>query len=170
MNKTGTILLIGGAATALVVGIVHVVKTSGIADRLDIILENFSIKSQKLSGLGISFKAPKIIFNADLKINNPSDNDLVITKPYLKVFYRDNVSPIGVSNPSGQTYTLKAKHSTPISVDVEFSALNVLPVMPDFLKYIASRFKGTSSTRNVKVEMLVSGNGINTKEITEIAI
>lgn len=170
MNNTGKILLASGAAAVLVAGTIHVVKTSNTADKLDIILESFSIKKQGLKGLGLSLTIPKIVFNADLKINNPTDNDLVIGKPYLKVFYQNGVTPIGVSNASNQTYTLKAKQSTPVSVDVEFSALSVLSVMPDFVKYIASRFSGKPSSRKVTIEMLTSGNGINQTERTEVAI
>ena len=169
MHSKGKILLISGAGAAvLTAGVIYAVKTSNTADKLNIVLDSFSLSKQKLSGLGVSIKIPKIIFKADLTIHNPTKNDLTITKPYLKIFYKDN--PIGFSSASDATYTLKRNSSTPISVDVEFSAGNILPVMPDFLKYIVSRMAGKKSDRKVTIEMNVSGNGFMQTKKTEVAI
>ena len=171
MDNKGKILLIGGAGAAvLTAGVIYAMKTSDTADKLNIVLDKFSLSSQKLSGLGITIKIPKIIFKADLTIHNPTKNDLSITKPYLKIFYKDNPNPIGFSSASDKEYTLKAKKPTPIKVDIEFSAASVLPVMPDFLKYIASRIAGKKSDRKVTIEMNVSGNGFEQTEKTVVSI
>ena len=169
MNNTGKILLISGAGAAvLAAGAVYAAKTSSTAEKLSIVLNSFSLSKPKLSGLGITIKIPKIIFKADLTIHNPTKNDLTITKPYLKIFYKN--TPIGVSTASGTTYVLKGKKPTRINVDVEFSAASVLPIMPDFLKYIASRLAGKKSDRKVTIEMNVSGNGFEQTEKTQVAI
>ncbi|MFY9310075.1 MAG: hypothetical protein WAQ28_13600 [Bacteroidia bacterium] len=169
MNNTGKILLIGGAATALVIGVVHVAKTSDTADKIDLHLENFGIKKQGISGIGAIKLPGKVVFKADIKASNPTGNDLIISKPYLKVFYR-NIQ-IGNSNASGETINLKAKDVTYINdVDVEFHALDVLPIMPDFLKYIADRFTGKLSTRKVRVDILTTANGISTTQTKEVSI
>lgn len=170
MNNTGKILLIGGVTAALVVGGVRLAKASNTADKLDITLDNFSLKSQKLSGLGLSIKIPKIIFNADLTIHNPTSNDLEISHPYIKVFYKDNQSPIAHSTTSTETHIIKAKQGTPIRVDVEFNAFDILPIMPDFLSYIVGRLNGKKSTRNVRLDILVSASGINNTITKEVAI
>jgi hypothetical protein len=171
MTKKGKILLLSGAGAAiLTTGIVYAVTTSDTASKLSIVLENFSLSSKKGKGLGIKINIPKIIFNAELTIHNPTKNDLTISKPNLKVFYKDEENPIGASEASDTTYTLKAKQGTPIAVDILFSAEKVLPVMPDFLKYIASRIAGKPSTRKVKIEMNVSGNGFNQTENSIVAI
>jgi hypothetical protein len=170
MNNTGKILLIGGVTTALVVGSVRLAKAATTADKLDITLDNFSLKSQKLNGLGLSIKIPKIIFNADLTVHNPTSNDLEISQPYIKVFYQDNKSPIAHSAASSDTHIIKSKQGTPIHVDVEFNAFDILPIMPDFLKYIVARLNGKKSTRNVRLDILVSAAGINNTITREIAL
>lgn len=169
MNNTGKILLIGVTATALGVGLVHVVKTADTANKIDIHLENFGIKKQGINGIG-AIKIPgKVVFKADIKVSNPTDSDLVISKPYLKVFYKG--IQIANSNASAEIINLKAKDTTYINdVDVEFHALDVLPVMPDFLKYIADRFTGNPSTRKVRVDILTSANGINSTQTKEVSI
>ncbi len=170
MNNTGKILLIGGGAVVLTAGAIYAVTTSDTADKLSIILDSFSLSSKKLSGLGLTIKVPKVIFEAELTIHNPTKNDLTITQPNLRVFYKDDKNPVGVSEASDKSYTLKAKKATPISVNILFSAEKVLPVMPDFLKYIASRIAGKPSTRKVRIEMNVNGNGFEQTENSIVAI
>ncbi len=169
MNNTGKIVLIGITATALGAGFVHLAKTSDTADKIDIHLENFGIKKQGVNGIGAINIPGKVVFKADIKVSNPTSNDLVISKPYLKVFYKD--TQIANSNASAEIINLKAKDTTYINdVDVEFNALDVLPVMPDFLKYIANRFTGKPSTRKVRVDILTTANGINATQTKEVSI
>lgn len=169
MNNTGRILLVGVTVTALGVGVAHVVKTADTAGKIDIHLENFGIKRRGVNGLG-AIKIPSaIVFMADIKVSNPTDNDLVISKPYLKVFYQG--TQIANSNASTEIINLKAKDITYINdVNVEFHALDVLPVMPDFLKYIADRFTGKRSTRKVRVDILTTANGINSTQTKEVSL
>lgn len=169
MNKTGKIFLVTGTAL-LLVGAVNVAKAANTAENITMVLDSFSLRSKKLNGLGLTVKIPKIIFEAALTVHNPTGDDLVISKPYLKVFYNDNPNPIGFSSASAKTYVLKAKQPTPLTVDIEFSADNVLPVMPDFLKYILDRIKGKKANRKVVIEMLASGNGINSTSRKEVMI
>jgi hypothetical protein len=168
MNKTTGIVIGTGATIGLTLLVTHLVKTGVTAGKLDIMLEDFSFTTKGVSGLGISI--PNITFHAKMKINNPTANDLTISQPYLKVFYKDDNSPIGESPASDTKYTLKAKQPTPIDVFVEFASVKVLPQMPDLLKYMLKRAIGAPSTRNVKVEMQVSGNGLNQTVKQNVAI
>ncbi len=170
MSSTGKILLVGIGGTVLLgTGIHFLVKTSNTAARLVVTLKDFSFATTKgMSGLGINI--PNIYFSAKLAINNPTDNDLKISQPFLKVFYQNNDTPIGVSVPSDTTYLIKAKQITPIEINVEFASTKILPQMPDVLKYILKRTLGEASTRKVKIEMQVSGNGINQTQVKEVAI
>lgn len=163
MSKTGTIVVVGSLSAIGIYALTRLFNTSATADAINYHIENFNLKSQGLKGLG--FTIPKIVFKADIKADNPTDNDLVITHPYLKMYYNDKL--IGTSSTSSATTTIKAKDSTVINdVDVEFYANSVLPVMPDFIKYIVSRLAGAKAKRKLKVEIITSGNNIN-KTITE---
>jgi hypothetical protein len=167
MNKTAIIIGAGGTiGLALLVN--HLVKTGVTASELDIILEDFSFTTKGVSGLGITI--PNVTFHAKLKIKNPTGNSLTISQPYLRVYYKDNESPIGESPAIDKTYVLKAKDNTPIDVYVEFASIKVLPQMPDLLKYILKRAIGAPSTRKVKVVMEVSGNGIHQTVTENVAI
>ena len=171
MSKAVPILLGTGAVAVLVFGVVHLAKTSNTAGKIDINLENFGIKSQGLKGADLGkLKIPDtVVFKADVKVNNPTDADLVISKPYLKVFY--NGKQIANSTASAETINLKAKDVSYIKdLEVEFHALDVLPIMPDFLKYVISRFAGNPSTRKVKIDMLVDANGITSTQTKEVSI
>ena len=168
MNTTTGIVLGTGATIGLTLLVNHLVKTGMTAGKLDIFLEDFSFSAKGIGALGATI--PNINFNAKLNIKNPTGNDLTISQPYIKVFYKDDTNPIGVSIPSDKTYVIKAKQTTPIEINVEFASIKVLPQMPDIVKYMAKRVFGAASTRNVKMEMQVSGNGINQTVKQTIAI
>jgi len=169
MDKTTGIVIGTGSAIGIALLVNHLVKTGVTAGKLDIFLEDFSFSTKKgVSGFGVTI--PNINFNAKLNIKNPTTNDLTISQPYIKVFYKDDNSPIGVSAPSDKTYAVKAKQTTPIEINVEFASVKVLPQMPDLLKYMLKRAMGANSTRNVKVEMQVAGNGINQTVKQTVAI
>ena len=169
MNKTVKILLGTGAATVLVAGVVHVVKTSNTADKIDVDFENYSLTPKSLKGLG-KFSIPQVvIFKTDAIINNPTHDDLVISKPYLKVFY--NGKQVGNSTASEETINLKANGvSTIKDLEVEFRALNLLTSVPDFLLYLFARLKGAKPAKKIQIQMLVDANGIATTQTKEILI
>jgi hypothetical protein len=159
MSKTGLIIAGAGGTVGLALLLTHLAKTGITAGKLDILLEDFSFTTKGVNGLGITI--PNITFHAKLKIKNPTGDALIISQPYIRVFYKDPENPIGESPASDTKYTLKAKDNTPIEVFVEFASAKVLPQMPDLLKYMLKRAMGAASTRNVNVEIQVSGNGIN---------
>lgn len=167
MSKAGTIIVVGGLSAAAIYGITRLLKTSATADALTLHIDSFDLKSQGLTGLGLAI--PKVVFKANIKADNPTDQDLIVTQPYLKVYYNNKL--IGTSTPSNQTTVLKAKDSSFINdVDIVFYLNNVLPVMPDFIKYIASRFSGKKANRKLKVEITTSGNDINKTFKEEVVI
>lgn len=167
MSKAGTILIVGGLSAAGIYGLTRLLSASATADALNLHIDRFDLKSQGLKGLGLAI--PKVVFKADIKADNPTDQDLVVSQPYLKVYYNNKL--IGTSTPSDKKITLKAKDASFISdVDVVFYANAVLPVMPDFIKYLASRFSGKKPSRKLKIEVITSGNDINKTFTEEVVI
>lgn len=167
MSKAATIIVVGGLSAAGIYALTRLLHTSATADAINYHIDRFDLKSQGLKGLGLSI--PKVVFKADIKADNPTDQDLVVSQPYLKVYYNNKL--IGTSTPSGKTTTLKAKDASLISdVDVVFYANTILPVMPDFIKYLASRFSGKKPSRKLKVEIITSGNDINKTFTEEVMI
>lgn len=161
IGKAIFFLIIGGS---LVGGTLALAKTSAALDKLDISVERFWLKKgtderslllQLLKNL-LSFK---IIFSADLKLSNPSDTDLELTHPYLKLFY--NKKQIAFS-PSAikRTHVIKSRQTVQINnLEIEFLSKTVLAVIPDFVKYIAKRIGGAASTRKAMMQVIAEVNG-----------
>jgi len=162
MSNTGLIVAGAGLTIGLTILATHLTKTGATASKLDIILDEFSFSGKK-GGSGV-------VFHAKLRINNPTKDSLTISQPYLKVFYKDTVSPVGVSPPSDTTYKLKPKKTTPLDVYVEFPNSKILPKMPDMLVYFLKRVAGAPSTRKAAVEIQVEGNGINQTIVQRVDI
>lgn len=155
-----------GATVGLAVLGGYLYRTGRTAGRLDMVLEEFSLGSGSgVDGLGLKF--PSVTFKAKLRLKNPTGDDLTISQPYIRVFYNDKKTPIGHSRASAKRHRIKAKSETPLTVDVEFGSNNLFQ-MPDMLSYLLKRVKGAPSTRRVRMEITIAGNGINqtiTKEV-----
>lgn len=135
-------VLLAGVAYALV----KTTKTANAAESLDADIEAFSLKSTKKNPLGIP---TSFIYTVSLKINNPSDADLTIGKPYIKLFMKKadgTLSKIAnTDTPEGKEIKIKAKSSSKIEHDIEIRSTNIASVAPDLFRNIASRLFGDSN-------------------------
>lgn len=135
-------VLLGAVAYALV----KTTKTANAAESLDADIEAFTLKSTKKNPLGIP---TSFIYTIGLKINNPSDSDLTVGKPYIKLSVKKadgTLSKIAnTDNPEGKEIKIKAKSSTMVEHDIEIRSTNIASVVPDLFRNIASRLFGDSS-------------------------
>lgn len=136
-------------------------KLSHAVDKLDYDIDAFTLKSIKKNPLGIP---TSLIYTVSLKLNNPTDQDLVITKPYftLSVKKADGslAKVFNTDTPDNITTNIKSKASTIVKHDIELRLLNVVPVIPNFIQYILGRITGTKSTQQVVIDVLLDSSGI----------
>jgi hypothetical protein len=177
--KTGTKLIltvVGGASAFMLFSLAN---TSKAANKLDFKIDAFRQKS------GIKLKSVlediiklkfdslltkyNVVFDVDLSVQNPSNTDIEVTHPYLKVFY--NGVQIGNSAASPAVHLIKAKAKSYIkNIEVDLIGKDLFSVMPDYVKYLLGRFNGNKSTRSLKVLTLIELNGISMQQETEVKI
>lgn len=181
-----------GVFSLAVYGVIKATKTSNTADKLDYDIDAFTLKSVKqntlgavtenenqseivnilenlrlgmLGALGLSLKIPtSLVYTISLKINNPTDQDLVITKPYIRLSVKKaNGTLAKIANtaiPEATELNIKAKTTTNVHHDIEFQILNVVKVLPNFLEYIIGRLKGEKSTQQIIADATLDAMGL----------
>lgn len=148
------------ALTYGVVKAVKVVKTSNAADKLDYDIDGFTLKHVNRNGIGLPVS---LIYTISLKLNNPTDQDLVISKPYIKLSIKKALTLYKIANtsiPENTQINIKAKQSTQFKHDVEIRITNLLPVLPNALQYILSRISGSKSTQSIIADCTLDSMGI----------
>lgn len=162
-NAKKTIVIIGlvGLLSAGAYFGIKSTKLSHAVDKLDYDIDAFTLKSVKKNPLGIP---TSLIYTVSLKLNNPTDQDLVITKPYftLSVKKADGslAKVFNTDTPDNITTNIKSKASTIVKHDIELRLLNVVPVIPNLIQYVLSRVSGTKSTQQVVIDVLLDSSGI----------
>lgn len=150
-------VLIGGAAF----GIVNVVKAANAADKLDIDVDAFTLKEVKKNPLGIP---TALIYTVGLKLNNPTDKDLVIGKPYIKLSVKKADGTLAkianTETPEAIETNIKAKSSTSLKHDLELRIFNVATVIPNFVQYIIGRLRGEKSTQQAIADVTLESMGL----------
>ena len=159
MNTAGKIIFLG-SGILLVSSVVSFAKTANTFEKLDIDLKKFRIKT---------VKGGSVLFLADVKFTNPTNHEFTIAHPYIKTYYKGK--QIGHSNPANKDFVVKGKAATTIpDINVEFSLLDVVSVIPDFLQYLASKVQGSPSTKIIAADIITAINGNNITERMEVKI
>lgn len=140
---------------------VRAAKTLDAADKLDYDVDAFTLKEIKKNPIGIP---TSLIYTITLKINNPTDQDLIITKPYFKLSVKKadgSLAKIFNTNTPDSTETnIKSKSSTLVKHDIELRVLNVAPVLPNLFKYIAAKATGQKGTQTVVLDVTLDSLGL----------
>ena len=177
--KTGTKLLltlVGGASAFMFFSMGN---TANAANKLDFKIDAFrqragiKLKAVLQDILKLNFNSlltqHNIIFDVDMSVQNPSNVEIDISHPYLKVFYKG--SQIGNSTASGAMHLIKGKTTSYIkNIEVTLIGKDMLAVMPDYVQYLLSRFNGNKASRSIKVLTLIELNGISMQQETEVKI
>ena len=177
--NTGTkilLTLVGGASAFM---FFRLGNTANAANKLDFKIDAFRQRNglklknilQDILKLNIDSLLTKhnIVFDVDMSIQNPSNVDIEISHPYLKVFYKG--LQIGNSTASGATHLIRGKTTSYIkNMEVTLIGKDVFSVMPDYIQYLVSRFGGSKSARSIKVVTLIELNGISMQQETEVKI
>lgn len=136
-------------------------KTANTADKLDYDVDAFTLKEIKKNPIGIP---TSLFYTITLKINNPTDQDLIISKPYFKVSVRKMDGTLAkifnTTTPDATETNIKAKSSTMIKHDIELRVLNVLPVVPNFIKYLIAKVTGAKPTITLVVDVTLESLGL----------
>lgn len=192
-NAKKTIVIVGlvGLLSAGAYYGIKTINVSNAADKLDYDIDEFYLKSVKqntlgavaendnraemlailerlqsgMSGLGLSLKIPtSLIYTISLNVNNPSGQDIKITKPYITVFIKKANGKLAsiakTAIPEGIETTIKAKSRTNIKHDVEINIASVALLIPDFLQYIIGRLKGEKATKQIIVNATLDAMGL----------
>ena len=153
-----------GIAAALVGGIyafVNATKTANAAEKLDADIDAFSLKEVKKNPFGIP---TSLIYTVGLKINNPTDKDLIIGKPYIKLSVKKSDGSLAkianTETPEDKETNIKAKSSTSLSHDLELRLFNVATVIPNFIQYIIGRLRGDKSTQSAIADVTLEAMGL----------
>lgn len=183
-----------GVFSAVGYGVIKATKASNAASKLDYDIDSFTLKSVKqntlsglgtvieientteilsvlenlkagIPGLGLSLKIPtSLIYTLSLKINNPTDQDLVITNPYIKISVKKNdgtlakLANTAISSANG--LNIKANSTSSVHHDIEFQIINVAKIIPNFLEYIIGRLKGEKSTQKIIADATLDAMGL----------
>jgi hypothetical protein len=154
-------------------------NTANAADKFDFKIEKFSqkkgikLKSLLQDLLKLNFDKviahTDVVFDVAMSVQNPTNVDVEITHPYLKVFY--NGVQIGNSTANGKTHMIRSKSVSHIdNIEVTLVGINLFSVMPDYAKYLLERFNGNKSSRSIKVKTLLEVNGNSIQNDTEVKI
>ncbi|MDO9186941.1 MAG: hypothetical protein Q7W13_13085 [Bacteroidia bacterium] len=175
-------IIVGSALVSVIAGaiygVIKVTKVSDAADKLDIDFDGFTLKEMKSTSLSAPFKIPSIptsaVYTLSLKINNPTDQDIIISKPYVKVSLTKKDGTLAklanTAIPEGAEIKIKSKSSTNVKHDIEFRLLNVVGIMPNFFQYILSRIRGEKSTQKVTIDATFEAMGVtlSTKQVVNL--
>lgn len=175
ITGSSIVAIIAGA----IYGVIKLTKTSNTADKLDIDIDGFTLKEVKSASLfSAPFKIPSIptsaIYTLSLRVNNPTDQDLIIGKPYVKVSVKKKDGTFAklanTAIPEGNEVNIKSNSATNVKHDVEFRLLNVVGVLPNLFQYILSRIRGAKSTQQVTVDATfdVMGLTVSTKKVVNL--
>ena len=161
VKKVVVITSIVGVISFMMYGAVKATKSANTADKLDYDINGFTLKEVKKNPLGIP---TSLIYTIDLKLNNPTDQDLVISKPYIKVSVKKAnglISKLANTEIPADTETnIRAKSSTDLKHDVEIRILNAAALIPNFLQYIIDRLRGEKATQQVIVDATLDTMGL----------
>jgi hypothetical protein len=171
-----TLGLVGGASAVMLYSMFN---TANAADKFDFKIERFSqrkgikLKSLLEDLLKLNFNKvlahTDVVFDVAMSVQNPTNVDVQISHPYLKVFY--NGTQIGNSTASGKTHMIKSKSVSHIdNIEVTLAGVSMFSVMPDYAKYLLNRFNGSKSARSIKVKTLLEVNGNSIQNDTEVKI
>ena len=157
-NKLPIIALgVGG-----VVGIVYVVnllrkgKAGGMVETNFL---GFKMIEKNIKGLNSWVK-----YQAELEIINPSDEKLVFTQPYMKLFIKNK--QIASSEVSTQTHTLNPKSKIPLNIDLKVTAQGIAFAIPNFIKFIIAKIKGEPPSQEIRAVYTYTSEGF-TQEVTK---
>lgn len=171
MKKAIVITAIVGTLSFGAYKLLNITKTANTADKLDSEIDGFTLKEVKKNPLGIP---TALIYTVSLKINNPTDQDLVISKPYIKISVKKADGSLAkVANtaiPEATETNIKAKSSTNLQHDVEFRIINAAAVIPNFVQYVISRIRGIKSTQQAIADATfeVEGLTLSTQKIINL--
>ncbi|GEM_PF-4828758 len=142
-------------------GAVKAQKTLNAADKLDYDFDAFTLKEIKKNPLGIP---TSLIYTITLKINNPTDQDLIFSKPYFKLSVKKADGSLAkifnTNTPDPTEINIKSKSSTILKHDIELRALNIAPVLPNFFQYIAAKAKGVKGTQTIVADVTLDSLGL----------
>ncbi len=165
MGKQVQNVVIGGAViTALVIGAtkgVSLFKKGNAGTKLDIDFHHLDFKT---SLADLAQLNPLIKLVPSIKISNPTDQQIVISKPYLKIFTVVNgkeSGQLGHSVPENSNITIPVKGVVTPSFPIEVRALNFPGSFPEPIKYFFARLTtGMPSTRQLKIVYEFDSEGV----------
>lgn len=157
-NIKKTVVIIGLAGLLSVGAYMGIksIKLSNAVDKLDGDIDAFTLKEIKKNGIGIP---TSIIYTISLKLNNPTSQDIVISKPYITISLKKSDGTLtkifNTTIPDASITNIKSKASTNLKHDVELDVLTVAPKAPNFLYNLIARNK-----QELVIDALVDSNGI----------
>lgn len=156
VKKTITIGGIVVAAFTAVYFSIKGIKSYHAIDKLDYDIDGFTLKEIKKNPIGIP---TSLVYTISLKLNNPTDQDLVISKPYFTISIKKPDGSLAkifnTATPDSTITNIKAKASTILKHDIELQVSNVAPVIPGFLMNLLARTK-----QQIVVDALIDSSGI----------
>jgi hypothetical protein len=168
--------IIVGASALAIWGISRLASKSRAAEKTEIDIESFKVVEptpQTLKQFLKQLPNPKFVFSTDFRIKNPSNEELVSTKPYVKIFTVDSKGKehfVAASPISDDKITIRPKGTFNVSVDIEARALNFPGSFSEPVKYFLSRFRGMPSTRKIKATYEFEALGLTLSDSETINI
>lgn len=145
-------------------------KTTNAAGKLDYDVDSVSFKEFKKS-FGIKTGA---VYTITLKVNNPSDQDIIISKMYLKVSFKKkdgSLAKIFNTNiPDANEINIKSNSSKIIKHDIELRALNMIGVSTNLFDYIKAKATGQKGTQELVLDVTLDSLGLTIPMQTIIKI
>lgn len=167
---------IGLGVFAAFIGIVvnAAVKTaqaSNTAEKLTIDYDGLKIKKVEYFA---GFIPKGVIYSIYLKLNNPTNNELQVTNPYITLSIAgQNGASQRIANTQEASSTpilIKANANTKVDHDVEIRLANVLPHIPQFVDYVISRLRGQKATIKVIADISIEALGATISQTKPILI
>lgn len=142
-------------------GVVKAVKSSNAADKLDYDIDAFTLKKVNRNNIGAPIG---LIYTIALKLNNPTDQDLIISKPYIKLSVKKNGTLKKIANtniPEDLQINIKGKFTTDFKHDIEVRLSNLIGVMPNAINYVFDRINGDKkATQHIVADVTLDSLGI----------
>ena len=154
MNSTGKAVLIGAASVGGLFLLTNIAKANSLYNRFEVV-PSINVHNVGIGGL---------VLNVDAKIINPSNGQIKVRKPTIKLWSEDKKTLLGMSDVYSEIQTLE-KWS-----DITFSNMRIsIPVL-SLPSSILSALKNGYIKMVVEVITTVNGLTVEKEEIVELSI